>query len=117
MSEQQHTPEPWYSWGGYIENHNNDVIASLQDSRTEKENISNARRIVACINACAGIPDYQLTGEGGEPTNLAGVIDEIRKQRDKLLAALEEIKADGLSNARIDAIANKAIASVKGGAA
>ena len=65
------------------------ALCGLAGANGEDESIANARRIVACINACAGIPTYQLTAENDNPTNLGEVIDAIRDQRDELLAALE----------------------------
>lgn len=49
--------------------------------------IANAHRIVACVNACAGIPTETLECPGG---NIAKVAGSLLKQRNKLLAALEE---------------------------
>lgn len=39
---------------------------------------ADAARLVACWNACNGIPTYQLTAEGGAPTDLGGTIDNLR---------------------------------------
>ena len=50
-----------------------------------------ARRIVACVNACAGLPTEQLESSplGGVLNGVAGLI----AQRDELLAALEGVLA------------------------
>ena len=90
----QHTPEPWiqeYDDNGFYE------IKSEQDSRritfTQREGSTdeaNARRIVACVNACKGISTEDLETL---PT-LQTALDEaalIEKQRDELLAALESV--------------------------
>ena len=85
MSE--HTPEPWRvgrpgtvvsdtpvpGMGGSdaVEYYGGHLIG---ESIIEE----NARRIVACVNACAGM---------GDPT---AEIAELKRQRDELLAALEE---------------------------
>ena len=49
--------------------------------------IEDARRIVACVNACAGLPTEKLESSplGGVLNGVAGLI----AQRDELLAALE----------------------------
>ena len=49
-----------------------------------KEDEANARRIVACVNACAGIPDDVLPMVGKE-------LDAYLKQRDELAAALRDV--------------------------
>lgn len=89
--------------------------------RREGEDIQNARRLVACWNACEGIPTEALEVS----PNLEDVWNCVVAQRDELLAALimvrdadEDCKRDGLQTippvprARIDA----AIAKVEGGA-
>lgn len=90
-----HTPEPWHSECAT-------VFKDIGDHRYEvaicadwsEETFANARRIVACVNACAGIPDEQLYDQ--EPGCLLSAMVEqeqeimaITKQRDELLAALE----------------------------
>lgn len=49
-----------------------------------------ARRIVACVNACAGLPTEQLEASplGGVLNGVAGLI----AQRDQLLAALQDVR-------------------------
>lgn len=67
MSEHsaEHTPEPWHAddytvfanWTG----RGGDVVADCGDSEHEAdEQDANARRIVATVNACAGIPTASL---------------------------------------------------------
>ena len=58
----------------------------------ERRSEETEQRVSACVNACAGIPTYQLTAENDNPTNLGEVIDAIRDQRDELLAALERCR-------------------------
>ena len=71
MSEQLHTREPWhlYHENKVIEIHDgtSDAKSSIvfwtgfdAGDKPHKEKLANARRIVACINACAGIPTEQL---------------------------------------------------------
>lgn len=54
---------------------------------------ANARRIVACVNACAGIPtdDLELCPSGGL-LHLAAHSNRLVEQRDELLAALIDAK-------------------------
>lgn len=55
------------------------------------EGLANARRIVACVNACAGIPTDTL--ELVPSFERAGIktIREIEQQRDELLSALKDV--------------------------
>lgn len=57
-------------------------------SHTNREN---ARRIVACVNACAGIPT-ELIEEGGFAAVPVITHREVKQQRDKLLAALKVMR-------------------------
>lgn len=100
MSENKHTPEPWRAFNNGegvvgVGTDHSDVCWTrieeggwLNSDRTIDTDYENARRIVACVNACAGIPTYQLTAENDNPTNLGEVIDAIRKQRDELLEVM-----------------------------
>lgn len=141
MSENKHTPEPWSAgvikykgeWHFTAVPVGNEgkitALCGLAGANGEDESIANARRIVACVNACAGIPTYQLTAENDNPTNLGEVIDAIRDQRDELLAALERCrfalepyddikprdwKSDRLNLRDAHQVAVAAIAGVKG---
>lgn len=90
-----------------------------------------ARRVVACLNACRGLPTDEL-----EKSGLVSVVGtqmiELEKQRDQLLAAMEQIarnrprlmhderQHEVLVFSRRDnpaEIARQAIDAVKGGAA
>ena len=85
--------------------------------------IEDARRIVACVNACAGLPTEQLESSppGGVLNGVAGLI----AQRDELLAALEIIAASEEFHGdsfvcdfgTLQGVARAAIAKAKGGAA
>lgn len=80
MSE-QHTKEPWKVSGTeHIVAGGNYVVAL--DCKPE-----DARRIVACVNACAGLSTQCLEETGGGVEHYIAVI----KQRDELLAALERM--------------------------
>jgi len=71
MSEQLHTREPWhlYHENKVIEIHDgtSDAKSSIvfwtgfdAGDKSYEEKLANAHRIVACVNACAGIPTEQL---------------------------------------------------------
>lgn len=97
--DNKHTPEPWVAsiepnkkewgidagkWG----------IAICADAPGDGTAEGNARRIVACVNACAGIPtelleDARCWAEAGIETATS-----LRKQRDELLAALEKCRKE-----------------------
>lgn len=116
----QHTPEPW-AWFETEDGAASCVAEGMAVARCNVhdpfgQDAINARRIAACVNACAGISTEDL-----EHTKDQGLIRTIRrrvkteKQRDELLAALRAIATDrNLGSAYI--IANDAIASVEGGA-
>lgn len=87
------------------------------------EQVANSRRIVACVNACAGISTDNL--EINRPVKwLADQYNATIKQRDDLLAALQDMlqvmeqheQLSGCDCSTGDA-ARAAIASVNGGAA
>ncbi len=96
MSE-QHTPTPW----GFSRDDENGVefnitsdkwyVAVCCDEPGNGTSQSNARRVVACVNACAGIPtdDLEQCPSGGL-FHIADHANELVKQRDELLAALEK---------------------------
>lgn len=127
MSENKHTPEPWiYQEDSDAYTH---IIRQKADQRmiiaygpqSSKGNVEhNIRRIVACVNACAGINTEALEHRVHLLKAEDDQIATLTKQRDELLAALVK-SADAfwkLDNADIHAQeAEAAIASVKGGAA
>lgn len=105
MTDSKHTPEPWEVSDAMCGRHSTSTVAIYHydaarshctevveagckcgDEAVSKEN---ARRIVACVNACAGIPTYQLLGVTDRPVLLGDVVDVIRKQRDELLEIVE----------------------------
>lgn len=58
---------------------------------------ANARRIVACVNACAGIDDpelwvAQMMFMDSDHSASLEIIEELRQQRDDLLAALKALE-------------------------
>ena len=93
----EHTPEPWATNGTRIESEHshgwaNDgwIIAGLEGPDAE----ANARRIVACVNACAGIETELLEILTDNDKTISGLIRSIEKQRDELLSAAEAIEID-----------------------
>lgn len=109
MSENKHTPEPWY-----ISDHNKSIIKCYQGEQTphgttpyfagggalESERTANARRIVACVNRLAQFTTEQIEDFGydlfaEDRPRLVEAQNEIhllKKQRDELLAAAEAIE-------------------------
>ena len=94
MSE--HTKEPWiyqmsdeYHEGIIIGKHGGEVIDG-------HFNEANARRIVACVNACVWIPTEQLEAIGQLTEtgfSLQGLAN-LKQQRDELLAAVLAVCCD-----------------------
>lgn len=112
----EHTKEPW----AIERKQNGAIIKAIGPLRADEYAGSawleveeeDARRIVACVNACAGIPT-----DGLEKTRLGkDVLLEIynlRKQRDELLAFAEEVRRSG--DTRLASMAIAVLANVKGG--
>lgn len=141
----QHTPTPWlHNVEGYpeadIKGANGRIIAHTWNvgasrpksadalKKRAEEDRANARRIVACVNACAGIPTEKLEGMlntfaqyisdiGGIAAGQAEQIECLKDQRAELLKALE--LATGINpfgsveNAKARDAAIEAIASIK----
>lgn len=88
-----HTPEPWSKNAISPTVYDSDGIAILRcEGRTLiAENEANASRIVACVNACAGIPQKWLIEHGPYAMDKWQVclqLDAITTQRDELLDLL-----------------------------
>ena len=127
MSENKHTPEPWRAFNNGqgvvgVSTDRSDVcwtrIADgswLDSDKTIDADYENARRIVACVNACAGIDTELLEIIEDNDKTLAGVIANVEKQRDELLAAIKRAKY-WMVGSEAKRILEEAIASVKGGA-
>lgn len=86
----EHTKEPWvFDQYGNV-NVNGETIRTMGFALSScKTSISNSRRIVACVNACAGIPTEHLEAAGKSApvqSSLNGYLD-MKKQREELLAA------------------------------
>lgn len=98
----KHTPEPWVmstkaSGNWWHISAGNQAIATVHAASKKRNEPyasmfeANARRIIACVNACAGVDtDLLEAGELDKPTML--VIQEnkdLKHRCDELLAALE----------------------------
>lgn len=124
----KHTQEPC----GVFQYASGDVFVSYKEasfhiceigSEDDDSVMPDARRIVACVNACAGLPTEQLESSppGGILNGVAGLI----AQRNELLAALEIIAASEEFHGdsfvcdfgTLQGVARAAIAKAKGGAA
>jgi transposase len=84
-----HTPEPWINCGTQKEDVRDADGFGICKART-----NDARRIVACVNACKGLTTESLEA-GNYPVDCSPIInriDAIEVQRDELLAALKEAK-------------------------
>lgn len=95
----EHTKEPWKIKHGHNSDYPMQIVGHDESSITtfdsfakpkSKTTQANARRIVACVNACAEMPQEDL-----EELAKVGVIelivyaDDMSQQRDELLAVLE----------------------------
>jgi len=99
-----HTPEPWFiaeeplillnEICGNDENGDPFIIASKNYNYPDLSN-ANARRIVACVNACRGLSTKELeenglvSAVGHELLNLDAQLATVTAQRDELLKALK----------------------------
>lgn len=84
----EHTKENWVVSDHIYGSDGKRVASHHVLSRDDSENEANARRIVACVNACAGISTENL--EDNLPVKeLARRYNNALKQRDKLLEELE----------------------------
>lgn len=116
MSDKQHTPEPWkhVGQGDIIGANNDDTCAAYLRADIGD---ANARRIVACVNACAGIPTDVLEDKSilKADDDLRIKREELEKQRDELLALIKN-DAFAMSFQSLGQYRTALIASVKGGA-
>jgi hypothetical protein len=128
----QHTPTPWPALDaeGCLEFSVIDkstaqpafsvVTCSYSEPEVHTIEMSAAdyRRAALCVNACAGMPTDDLEElakiENGL-LHLSAFADELKLQRDQLLAALQKLAGIKLGFVA-DGIVDKALAAVKGGA-
>ncbi|QFY42954.1 hypothetical protein F6R98_10295 [Candidatus Methylospira mobilis] len=101
--EPSHENEPWYvaeTEPGYITGPGCKLIANFMlyaTSESDEQSILNMRRAVACVNACAGLPQDALDG-GWTAAGASTYAAKLEKQRDRLLAALKQTQSDIVEN-------------------
>ena len=85
----EHTPEPWKNVKGvHVVSGEKQIARCWVENRPVSVAHANARRIVACVNACAGIPTEVLERY---KLGIIGVDYKLTKQqRDELLAAIKK---------------------------
>lgn len=103
MSDVKHTAEPWkvslsdnatphILSGGTYDDHLPEQFICVMPAEILKNfnSFNNARRIVACVNHCAGIETEKLETSPFSYLKMLDHSKEMRAQRDKLLAGLKE---------------------------
>ena len=104
----KHTPEPWKishddsteEWS-IVTNQQGSIIANVNEETgpelvgsapvmRKMPGLDNARRIVACVNACTGIRTEALEHRAHMLKAHDDTIAELKRQRDELLAALHD---------------------------
>ena len=103
-----------YPWEGLAE------CRGCEENKTRGASVmeANARRLVACWNACEGISTTEVEA-AARSGSIAYALERLIIQRDDLLGALKEIAAAGIGSVApgFADIARAAIAKVEGGAA
>lgn len=87
----KHTPEPWKS-------HEHMVFQGEHGGfslRNDRNNAEDARRIVACVNACRGLPTDELEQKGLVAAVGTQLLD-VERQRDKMQELIDELLDKGL---------------------
>ncbi|WP_434430301.1 hypothetical protein [Aeromonas veronii] len=97
----QHTPEPWtVSEKTLVRLDCAYLIRPVNETNYEygatlaATSQQDARRIVACVNACAGVPTEELERHHLAHAGEVRFRIEMTRQRDELLAALEKLSGD-----------------------
>lgn len=99
-----HTPEPWTFNKNDLRGFDFQIRAAegvqigetqelLGKKRALANPAENARRIVACVNACAGIPTETLEETGSFPEAAARELKTLKQQRDRLLEEIKRVLA------------------------
>ena len=98
MNEDKHTPEPWAYYDdrkstGRIEIVGLGKTVSRIYLSVPDEDVANARHIVACVNACAGLTtaELELAAAFGERLQAKLVGAKYKQQRDELLEHIENL--------------------------
>lgn len=88
----KHTPEPWKVQHPHAGQRGWEIADSSGLNQVSQDvTEANARRIVACVNACRGLPTDELEQKGLVAAVGTQLLD-VERQRDELLAALEEAR-------------------------
>lgn len=105
-SEMKHTPEPWHVSSVPKDGLNNPAIQSFElyprlvavttDNKDFDERLANAKRIVACVNACSGVenPDEYLQSARDAISTALQIRNEheaLKKECDRLRAEVEAL--------------------------
>lgn len=96
----QHTPEPWV-----IDETDFDIVAITDNLNVyvngSFDSISkpDLRRIVACVNACSGIPTQELEAQSGEFLTASQIVArrecwQVERERERLAAQVAELEAN-----------------------
>jgi hypothetical protein len=100
-----HAPEPWNVGETFCNGESPETVIRGLDGMAAiavtldfgpnypKARERNARRIVACVNACAGIPSEVLEAMHTGPASLRPIYERLKEERDQMAAALTEIKS------------------------
>lgn len=112
-ANQQHSPEPWSIRGQCGVWAETKLIGATGDDEGAPElQTANARRIVACVNACAGISTEELEAPSVfKRDELAVERDTLRAETAKLRAALQMVCDSGVPLS--DEITNAMLAALK----
>jgi len=100
MKEQQYTPEPWWNYLEVI--HGPSAYGDIAECKRMThlgEAEANAERIVACVNACEGIPTDVLTriAKSNTTCGLEALLEAFRETLLATLLAEEEAKEKDLA--------------------
>lgn len=114
----QHTPEPWYQCGGFtpkfggIAAKASMIVDSFADcyevnAPDYDTQFENRKRIVACVNACAGYDTVALeaAGLGYFHKTIPELIADIKGKQEVLLGAIELIELVVANTKRIKELA------------
>lgn len=90
MNTPMHTPEPWaVAPEGRFQKVEGNGYPVAEMWLSDGNHKANARRIVACVNACAGLPTEEL--ENVKQIDIASTRKQMREQRDELANLLREV--------------------------
>lgn len=86
-----HTPEPWNGKRiGIAVHYFESIDAEITFTGKSDEAMANARRIVACVNACRGLGTDELE-QHGLVSAVGYELIELTKQRDELLRDMQDV--------------------------